>query len=163
MHEIHFVFDCCRNRNQIVRSYSEPTDNVSGTVVSRIRHEHNGISGCAVMYRPRTSFFKTKLYAVECRCGATESKHTARLLWVVSNQLRRYGDRLNLSQRHQATVFIPNQIRVVQRGEEDPNQTWNRRWRNNVLLRPGVPKDGHSSEVTHEVSRDIFNRSHRIR
>lgn len=120
--------------------------------------EDHGVFRYAFAHGMRAGFFQAELHPVEGRSGAAEGKDAAGQRRVVPDQSGSDGRGLDFGQRHQAAVFIPGDIGVVQRGEQDADQARNRRWRNDVLLGAGMAEDGHASQIADQIGRDRLDR-----
>ena len=131
-----------------------------GAVVPGVGNEHYHVVGYALLHGLRTGFFQTDLYPIECGAGPAKGKRAASLLWVVANHPCGNADRFDFGQGDETAVFIPSDVGVVQRGEQDADKAGNSRGRDDVLLGVGMAGDGYAAQVADEIGGNRLNRRH---
>ena len=152
-----------RNDDKVVRADAEPTGDIGCAVVSGVRHENDRFFRNALLYGVRTGFFQSKFHAVESGSGASKREYSAGLRLIIPDHFRSDCDNFNLRQRHQPAVFVPSDIRVMQGGEQHPNQARYRCGGDNVLLRARMSKNRHPPQVADDLCSHILHGGHRVR
>ena len=126
------------HRHQVPGADAEPAGDVGGAVVPGVGHQDDGISGHAVVDGIRTGLLQPQLHSVERRAGAAEREHAARPFRVVADEPRGHAHGLHFGQGHQPAVFVPGDVGIVQRGQQDPDDAGDGGRRDDVLLGAGV-------------------------
>ena len=158
--QVYFVFGGGGDGDHLVRPHSDPSGNAVSAVMPSVRHEQHGFFGQSAPQTARAGFFQADSDAVQRRARAAEREQARRLFLIVADEARRDAGGFDLGQREKAAVFVPSEVRIVQGGEQHPDHAGDGGRANDVLLRPRMSHDGHSSQVAHEFGCYLLHGGH---
>ena len=151
------VLQVGRHLDDALLAEPEPPGDVQAAVVALGRRQDRPAGGDTVVHRVGKRFFDAELRAVEHRARSAEREYAGRPGRVVPDEPRRHGRHGRLGQHETVRRVVGDQVRVVDGGQQRPDDARDRRRRDDVDLRPRMSPDRHAFQLAHQQVGNLFH------
>ncbi len=146
-----------RRLDDVLLAEPQPARDVQAAVVALRRRQDRAVGADAVVHRVGERLLDPEPGAVERRAGPAEGEDAGRPVRVVADEPGGHRGDLRLGHRHAERRLVRDEVRVVDGGQQRPDDARDRRRRDDVDLRPRVPPDRQSLQPVHQHLRHRFH------
>ena len=146
-----------RHFDDIFLAESEPAGDVQTAVVALLRRQDHAAAGDAVVHRVGERLLDAEFRAVEHRAGPAKREHASRLRRIVADQPGHHGGHRRLGQHEAVRRVVRDKVRIVDGGQQRADDARDRRWRDDIYLRPGMAPDRHPLQLADQQAHHLFH------
>ena len=156
--QVDVVGGLARHLDHVPFAQTKPAGHVQPRVVALRGRQHHGVAAHPRLHRARQRFFEPDLDAVEVGAGPAEREQPAGHLRVVPDEIRRHRRHPDLRLHDPAGRVVGDEIGVVNRRQQHPDDAGDRGATDHVRLRPRMSPDREPAELVDQLRGDLLDR-----